>query len=127
MNRKSILSYLKSQYDEMLDTTISAVNILIEENTVYLEIVKDRDKYTIVTYKYDLKKWDEGKTHNTDEPGISDIDDYSHEAKEFAHLPLPFFDVSNGIEVSVEQFIDLFLMEKEMLMQLSDLFKVEHN
>jgi len=122
MQRTSILADIKSQYDEMLAPTISAVNILIEGNTVYLEIVKDRDQYTIVTYKYDLKKWDQGKTQTAEELGISDRDDCRHEAKEFAHLSLPLFDVSNSIEVSVAQFIDMFLVEKEMLMYLTDLF-----
>ena len=122
MQRTSILADIKSQYAEMLDPTISDVNILIEGNTVYLEIVKDRNQYTIVTYKYDLKKWGQGKTHTAEELGISDSDDYSHEAKEFAHLSLPLFDVSNSIEVSVAQFNDIFLMEKEMLMYLTDLF-----
>ncbi len=125
MQRTSILADIKSQYDEMLDPTISGVNILFEDNIVYLEIVKDRDPYNIVTYKYDLRKWDSGRTYTSEELGISNSDDFSYEVKEFAHLSLPLFDVSNSIEVSVAQFIDMFLMEKETLMNLTDLFSNE--
>ena len=122
MDRKSIFDYIKTQYSEYLDPMIIGVNILYDEGVVYLEIVKERDPYTLVAYKYDLKKWPTGKTYTAEELSISDHDDFSNEAKEFAHLSLPLFDVSNRLDVSEAQFIDMFMMDKETLTNLTDLF-----
>ena len=122
MERTSIFEEIKSQYVENLDPTIIAVNILIEESVVSLEIIKDRDPYTTVVYKYDLKTWDEGPTYTAKESGLSNNDDFSFEAKEFAHLSLPMFDAANGLDICVAQFVDLFLLDKEKLMNLTDLF-----
>ena len=76
-------------------------------------------------YKYALKDWDSGPTYTTKELGISDKDDFSYEKNEYAHLSLPFFSPENDLEVSVDQFIDTFLMDKITLAMLSDLFPPE--
>ena len=121
-NRISILNDLKTFYEDVLDPTILDVNILNDSQVVYLEVVKANGSNDRIIYQYALKNWDSGPVFTSEELGIKDKDDYSHKAKEFAHLSLPLFSNENDIQVSVHQFIDMFLMEKETLRMLTDIF-----
>ncbi len=122
MQRSTIFDAIKSHYEDCLDPLVIDANILHENNLVYLEVIKSAGGNDLVVYKYALKDWNVGKLYTSNELGLSSREEFSREAKEFAHLSLPLFDVSNSLEVSVDQFVDLFLMEKNALLNLTELF-----
>lgn len=124
MQRKTIMDDLKSQYKEDLDPNILEVNILVENERVYLELVKTNGGNDLIVYKYSLENWDTGPTYTAEELGISssEIEDIKADFVDEPHLLLPNFDPDNDIDVSVAQFLDIFVMKRETLMALTDLF-----
>ena len=88
MDRISLLDDFKHMYDKFLDPNIREVNMLKETHMVYLELIKAPNENDLVIYKYALKDWDAGPVYSGEEMGISDRNDHSHEAEEFAHLSL---------------------------------------
>ncbi len=124
-NRSSVLDVLVSQYNDSIAPDILEANILHENNLVYFEIIKTSGGDDRIVYKYALKDWDTGPTYTAEELGISPNDDFSDEVTENPHFSMPLFSPENDIHVSFDQFVDLFIVEKETLMNLTELFDVD--